>query len=248
MNILYNALLFYSRIRVPKTVVCTAETLNKAYRYLPLVGQIVGLIAAAVFLFFQHLCLPIEACILLAMATLMLSTGALHEDGLADFADGFGAGRDREAILRIMKDSHIGTYGVLTLILSLLLKYTLLAALPAEKLLQSLVLAQGASRFMALLVVYTSQYVLREGAKSAHNVVRLATKDLLIAAAIGLLPLAVLGWTTSLAYLLAAAVLFFFFRRYLERKIGGYTGDTLGALILLSELLFYIVVLATEMR
>lgn len=246
MNIFYNALLFYSRIRVPKSVVCTDETMNKAYRFLPLVGLIVGGIAATVFFVSQYFFLPKEVSIVLTMAAMMLATGALHEDGLADFADGFGAGRDKEMILRIMKDSHIGTYGVLILIASILLKYTLLTEIPDEKLILSFIVAQGASRFVALLVVFRSSYVLREGAKSAHNTLRLAVKDLLIAAALGLLPLLLLGWMMSVAYLLMAFLLFFFFKRYIERKIGGYTGDALGALIQLSELLFYILILTTS--
>lgn len=246
MNIFYNALLFYSRIRVPKSVVCTDETMNKAYRFLPLVGLIVGGIAATVFFVSQYFYLPKEVSIVLTMAAMMLATGALHEDGLADFADGFGAGRDKEMILRIMKDSHIGTYGVLILIASILLKYTLLTEIPDEKLILSFIVAQGASRFVALLVVFRSSYVLREGAKSAHNTLRLAVKDLLIAAALGLLPLLLLGWMMSVAYLLMAFLLFFFFKRYIERKIGGYTGDALGALIQLSELLFYILILTTS--
>lgn len=245
MNIFYNALLFYSRIRVPKNVVCTAETLNKAYRFLPLVGLIVGMISAAVFFMAQGVNLPKEVSIVLAMAAMILTTGALHEDGLADFADGFGAGRDKDSILRIMKDSHIGTYGVLILIVSLLLKYVLLTELPKGELIRSIIVAQGMSRLVALLMVYRSTYVLREGAKSAHNVVKLSTKDLLIATAFGLLPLACMPWEMAVIYLLLAFILFAGFKRYIERKIGGYTGDTLGALIQLSELLFYLVVLAT---
>ena len=147
-----------------------------------------------------------------------------------------------------MKDSHIGTYGVLALIVALLLKFTLLSALSTEKMLLSLVVAQGFSRFVALLVVYRSSYVLREGAKSAHNVPGLATKDFLIAAPFALLPLLLMGWTNALLILLAAFFLFLGFKRYIEKKIGGYTGDTLGALIQLAELLFYLIILASEMR
>ena len=240
MNIFFNALLYYSRIRVPKSVVCNEHTLNEAYRYLPLVGIIVGTFASVV-AYVMNLFVSDVVAILAAMGTMILLTGGLHEDGIADFADGFGAGHDKDAILRIMKDSHIGTYGVLALIMALMSRYLLLDGI-GNNITPALIVAQGASKVSALTIIYTSNYVLRNGAKSQHSVLGLSTKNLIIGAAIGLLPIFFFGWQTFVAYVTAAALLCFLFRRYIMKWIGGYTGDTLGAVILLSELLFYVMV------
>ncbi len=243
MNILYNALLFYSRIRVPSSVVCNNSTLSSAYRYLPLVGLIVGAISAGVLLA-TSLVLPSTVAIMCAMATLMLLTGGLHEDGLADFADGFGAGRDKDMILRIMKDSHIGTYGVIALIMATFLKFTLLSSLDVNSLALAFVTAQGVSRFMPLVVIYTLNYVVRDNAKAGHNVLGLSTKNLVIGAIIGIAPIFVHGYRVALIYLVIMAVVVMVFRAYLHKKIDGYTGDTLGALILIAELMFYMTLIA----
>ena len=243
MNIFFNALLFYSCIRVPQSVEVSEETLSKAYRFLPLVGWIVGGLSAGV-LYLTRLFLPKEVAVLCAMAAMMWLTGAMHEDGLADFADGFGGGRDRERILRIMKDSSIGTYGVLVLIVSLMMKYALLTSFPTNELLIALIVGQSASRFMPLLVVYSSSYVQRADAKAGHSRLGIDGWALLVGGMFGLLPLLLMEWQVGTAYLVLALLLFCFFKRYTEKRIGGYTGDTLGALIQLSELLFYTIALA----
>ncbi|MGL5561039.1 MAG: adenosylcobinamide-GDP ribazoletransferase, partial [Tannerellaceae bacterium] len=116
LNIFYNALLFFSRIPVPRNLEFSEEIQTKAFRYFSLVGIIVGGIGVAAFevadLFFSRIIASI-----LMIIVMLLTTGCLHEDGLADFFDGFGGGTSKERILAIMKDSHIGTYGVIALIM-----------------------------------------------------------------------------------------------------------------------------------
>ncbi len=243
MNILFIALLFYTRIRVPKSVVCNDTTLSAAYRYLPLVGLIVGGISALVFMFADHL-LPLEVSVVCAMITMLLLTGTLHEDGLADFADGFGAGRDKESRLRIMKDSHIGTYGVLALVVALLMKYSLLSSTQLyNSLIPALIVANGACRFFPLIIIISSKYVVRDNAKAGHNVKGVSTKNFIVGALFGLLPLFWFGWKVAIAYISIASILTLVYRRHLLKKIDGYTGDTLGALILVLEIIFYMVLL-----
>ena len=245
MNIFYNALLFYTRIRVPRSVVCNEKTLNSAFRYLPLVGLIVGGLATLV-LYLSSMILPKEVAVILAMIMMLLITGAFHEDGLADFADGFGAGADKDTILRIMKDSHIGTYGVLTLIIAMILKYTLLVSIAYEALLLALVVGQGISRFLPVVMVTFSQYVKRDNAKASHSALGVNMPNFVIAMLFGVVPIFAFGWMIAVVYILLATIIFFLFKHYIERKIDGYTGDTLGALQQIAELIFYMVILTFQ--
>ncbi len=225
---------------------CNDKNLNKALRYLPLVGIITGSIGAAT-LYLSSLLLPLNVATILAMISMLLATGALHEDGLADFADGFGAGYNSEMIVRIMKDSHIGTYGVLTLIVATLLKFTLLTSMQSVKdIALAMVAAQAASRLAPVIMLSVSRYVRSENSKSPHSALGVSRKNLLIAAMFGLLPTLLIGWRELVIYVAVAAVLIWGTKSYTERKIGGCTGDTLGALQQVGELLFYITILAAK--
>lgn len=133
------ALTFYTRVPVPARWFLTEkgepaeESEGNASRYFPLIGMGVGGICALTTALSLWLWEP-PAAVLLGMISAVWITGALHEDGFADVCDGFGAGRDREGILRIMKDSFIGAYGVTGLTLLLLLKYTALLQIAPENL------------------------------------------------------------------------------------------------------------------
>ncbi len=249
INIFLNALLFYTRIRVPRSVVCNEETLNSAYRYLPLVGTIVGIVGAAM-LWAASLIMPVNGAVMVAMVAMLLTTGAFHEDGLADFADGFGAGHNKESIMRIMKDSHIGTYGVITLICSTLLKFSLISSIveASYDILDALIiilLAQTISRFTPVIMLATTSYVRSEKSKATHASLGVGATSLIVAGVISIAPLILLGWRAMSLYLASAALLISVFRAYTNSKIGGCTGDTLGALQQIAEILFYIVIFAT---
>lgn len=112
---------YFTRIPMPKWVEVDADKLNKASRYFGLVGLLVGLLSAIVFWLTQNW-LPAGVSVLLSMVTGVLLTGGFHEDGLADTFDGFGGGWTAEDKLRIMKDSRLGSYGALALMLVLMLK------------------------------------------------------------------------------------------------------------------------------
>ncbi len=242
INIFFNALLFYSRIRVPKWVECNDVTLSRAYRYFPLVGLIIGGVGAAV-LYSLAQVLPLLVAVVLAVVVMLLLTGGLHEDGLADFADGFGAGSNPEMILRIMKDSHIGTYGVLTLITSLMLRVLLISSLGSIDMIALwLFAAQGVSRVTPVMLLRVCPYLRSEKSKSSHASLGVNGGSVAVAALIGLLPAMILGWVETLIYIAVALMVIALYRGYLRRKIGGCTGDTLGALQQISELLFYIII------
>lgn len=243
LNIFFNAIMYYTRMPVPKSLVCTTEILSSAFRYFPLVGFIVGGIACLVFIGANYI-LPPHISIILAMIAMTLTTGALHEDGLADFCDGFGGGINKESILRIMKDSHIGTYGVLALVFMFLLKYVMLTSIDNTNLVYVLLLSQAASRFLPVLMVRISTYARSENSKASHTALGVSVVSLIVAMTTSFLPLLLFGWFFALVYIAMLMMLFLLGKWYLHKKIGGFTGDTLGALQQISELLFYLTFIA----
>ncbi|MFI3320821.1 MAG: adenosylcobinamide-GDP ribazoletransferase [Rikenellaceae bacterium] len=238
MNLLFNAFLCYSRLPAPRGVRCTPESMSQSIMFFPLVGLIVGGVGLGVYMLATTL-LPHNIAIIISMVAMMLTTGAFHEDGFADFCDGFGGGYDKASILRIMKDSHIGTYGVLGLIMVLIARYTLLCEIPMQRLLWVLIVAQGASRVAPVVMVRTSQYARSEPSKSSYSKCGVTMVGVVVAMLFGLLPLALLGWQFALIYIGVMSLVFLLFRGYIYRHIEGYTGDTLGALQVIGELMFY---------
>ena len=216
--------------RLPVRVAYPADGLRLAVRYVPLVGAGVGLVAWAVFaLAAAGLPRPVASVLSLA-ATLML-TGALHEDGLADCADGLLGGRTRDDALRIMRDSRVGAFGVLGVGVVLAAKVLAVAAMPHAG--PALVAAHAAGRFFAVLPPAVLPYARTEGMASA--IASPGWGSLLLAALFGLAPLLLLGAHAGAALLLAAAAALGF-GLFIRRRLAGYTGDTLGAMQVLTEL------------
>lgn len=237
------ALIFYSRI--PVKLEAEQSQLDSYFRhsirYFPLVGLLVAVLAAAAFVLVNGL-LSTELALLTAFLLSALLTGALHEDGFADSCDGFGGGWDKEQILRIMKDSRVGTYGVLGLIFLFAAKFFLLKELPASLIPISLLGAAAVSRAIAALVAFSLPYATAEGAKSS-TVVGFTNTDLVVALLLGFLPLFLLFRLELLLAPLLPLLMALWFRSYINKKLGGYTGDCLGALQQLSEIFFYLAVL-----
>ena len=240
---------FFTRIPVPHLPDFQEQELNHAARYFPLVGIIVGLTGATVFVLTLRV-FQSDIAVLLSMAATIYLTGAFHEDGLADSADGLGGGWDSERILTIMQDSRLGTYGAIALFLMLFGKFQLLNALPAQFVAYAMIIAHAASRLCAVYVMATSNYV-----KASGKAKPLASKvqDILTATVFGLSPMVLLfcyfstaevgagnAVTFFLCMLLPACVVWFWWRQKIQRWIGGYTGDCLGAMQQLTELAFYL--------
>ncbi|MFR9504286.1 MAG: adenosylcobinamide-GDP ribazoletransferase [Rikenellaceae bacterium] len=239
MNTLFNALLYYSRVPIPFKVRCDQDILSRALRYLPLVGLIVGAIGWSTF-WVASLLLEHQVAILMAIVAMVLSTGAFHEDGFADFCDGFGGGYGKEAILRIMKDSHIGCYGVIGLILVFMLRFMLLSSFEGVSMVLIFVVSQGASRFAPVMMVRSSTYARIEDSKASQSSLGISAGGVAIAALFALVPLLSLGWLFTVVYIAVMLLAFLLFRAYLHSKIEGFTGDTLGALQIICEILFYV--------
>ncbi|MEL6829986.1 MAG: adenosylcobinamide-GDP ribazoletransferase [Pseudomonadota bacterium] len=236
------AVQFLTRLPISSSGLYSPERMAAAVRYYPLVGILVGGMSSITFLC-ANIALPQVIAVLLAIATGLLITGAFHEDGLADTFDGIGGGHAREQALAIMKDSRLGTYGTTALVLVLGLKATALAALPSELIVAGLIAGHGFSRLSSVLVIATSRYVRDEGtAKPVSGgisifglIVALLIAGAMISAWCLFQQPAALAWAGGGLIVGHVAMRLFF-----ERKLGGYTGDTLGAVQQVSEIGFYL--------
>ena len=246
MQKIAGAFIFYSRIPLPSSWF-SAKT-SHCSRYFSLVGWLVGGVSVGVWLLAQmmfpdssgklsEVSLPIA--ILLGMIAAVLLTGALHEDGFADTCDGFGGGWSPEERLRIMKDSRIGTYGALGLVFLLLLKFFVLLQIETAILPWAWFAGNTLSRFVSISQLRFLAY-LQDVAKSKSGpMTEFSGVDLIVNAVFGLLPLLFIGNQVWVA-LLAVAIVWWFLRMYFKRKLGGVTGDCLGATQQLSEVVFYL--------
>ena len=208
-----------------------------ALRWFPAVGLAIGAVAAAALAAAGTLLAPVPA-LLASVAAVAVLTGALHEDGLADTLDGLG-GATRERALAIMRESTIGAYGALGLGLVVATKVAGLAAMAPVAAAGALVAGHGLSRLSMVLVIATSRYV-RPSGTGGFTARGVASRDLAVAGATGLLALVGLGAALGpVAALGAAAGMVLghaLARAFFERRLGGYTGDCLGATQQLSEL------------
>lgn len=191
-------------------------------------------------LYASSLIVPSGVALLLAMASRLLITGCLHEDGLADFFDGFGGGTNRERILAIMKDSHIGSYGVIGLIFYFSLYYTLLTSLPIELAGCAILAGDPFCKSVSSMIINRLPYARKqEEAKSKTVYSRMSGEELAWSIVCGALPLL---WMPNIKYLLAAIapiLTWIALTKFMDKKIQGYTGDCCGATFLLCELSFY---------
>ena len=237
LEIFFGALRFFTRLPVPRWVGHGHVGLERAVRYFPMSGLIVGGIAALVF-GLSALFWPKTLAILAAMATAIYLTGAIHEDGWGDMADGFGAGGNKEQVLSLMKDSRMGNLGAVALIALLLCRFFALLELAPHQIPLALIAGHALSRLCATLVLAALDYVRVEGkARPFDN--RLRRSELAFAAVTGLLPLLLLPPQQSLPALVLALGTTLWLARLFQRRIGGYTGDCLGATQQLAELAFY---------
>lgn len=240
------AVQFLTRLPLPADIGFTPERQSASVRYYPLIGILIGCLAGALF-WGAHLFLPVGLAVLLSTAAICLLTGAFHEDGLADTFDGIGGGLTRERSLAIMKDSRIGTYGAAALGLTLAIKVATLSVFPAYIVVLSLIAGHGLSRLSAVLVIATSRYVrdhgtgkpTADGLTFTSLIVTIVTGGGCFAGMFYLAPYGpVLGGAVGVVIGHIVMRLFF------ERKLGGYTGDTLGAVQQISEIGFYLGVAA----
>jgi len=218
--------------------------LAHSVRYFPLIGALIGLLVGAVFYSLSAL-LPATLSAILALTIGVLLTGAFHEDGLADTADGLGGSFERARKLEIMRDSRLGTYGTLALILLMLAKVSALAALAPASAIGALVAAHSLARFSSLPLIIWLPYV-REGSHKplAEGV---GMPDLLIAFSLTVvLLICSVGLSNTLLLLALSGLVVALSGRYFKQQLGGITGDCLGASNQLTELTVLIALCALQ--
>ncbi|HEY4541428.1 MAG TPA: adenosylcobinamide-GDP ribazoletransferase [Noviherbaspirillum sp.] len=240
---------FFTRLPIPAWVGFEAAWLQHASRYFPAVGLLVGSAAAGVYLL-AALLLPHTVAILLSVAASIYLTGAFHEDGFADTCDGMGGGSTRERVLEIMSDSRIGAYGAIGIGLLLATKVAALAALPGPVVIAALLLAHPLSRLCATALIWRLDYAKGHG-KAKPLAQRMQGSEFLIAlltvvvVAAVLLMIGALQPAALAAGCGAAVLMSAWLARKFVRRIGGYTGDCLGAVQQVSEVACYLALLAS---
>ncbi|MEN8246958.1 MAG: adenosylcobinamide-GDP ribazoletransferase [Thermodesulfobacteriota bacterium] len=240
LRVFLTALMFFTRIPCPKWVGYSESLLNQASRYFPLVGVLVGFIAALVFQI-SHYFFPLPVAILLSMLSSIWLTGAFHEDGLSDACDGFGGGWTPENILRIMKDSRVGSYGVVGLWVALSLKLFSLYSIPEPMIFVSLIAGHSVSRFFAGSFIYSDLYVQEDLQSKVKPLARrMPGRDLVISAIWGLSPLLLFFRLDVFLVIIPLALAKWLLGRYFRKHLGGYTGDCLGAAQQVFEIVFYL--------
>jgi len=233
VRLFLTAVMFYTRIPCPKWVGYSEEQLNRSTRYFPAMGWLVGCAVGAV-IYVVQLLLPLPVAVVLGLGAGVLLTGAFHEDGFADVCDGFGGGTSRQRTLDIMKDSRVGAFAVIGLVLLFGLKITTLVALIGDGLwagLAGLVYAHVLSRVCVVTIIATGTYARDDLTSKVKPIGRSISWPGMIVASAWLLPFAGLAWWHPW-WLMAVPVCLLvrlMLARWFTKRLGGYTGDCLGA-------------------
>lgn len=251
-RLFFIAMQFFTRLPIPRWVGFKAEWLHHASRYFPLIGIVVAVATCAVYAAAAWLW-PAPVAVVLSTAAGIYLTGAFHEDGFADMCDGFGGGMTGERVMEIMKDSRIGTYGAVGIGLLLALKCALLTMLDPPTVIAALLLAHPLSRLAASALIWVLKYAREEG-KTKPLAEKMTSSEFTIAAGCTAVPALALGAMGSLSWLaiasavLAAAAVAGWLGAKCVRRIGGYTGDCLGAVQQVSEVAIYLCVLGAAQQ
>ena len=238
VNLFGGAVAFMTRLPVPQKMQCGPDALSSAAVFFPLVGLLVS--AGAIILnrvfsrFVAH-----NVVIVIVLIFLVVITGGFHEDALADVADGFGGGWEKDQILNIMRDSRVGSFGALAIALALLARFVFLTNIPPQRFDSYLVAGQVACRWTALPLAF----FLPSAREQSGQGVRLAGKVTTFTLITGtLLTVAIVGvalGVKALWVMLAAVVITGASGAYYHRRIGGVTGDCLGATNQIAEVAIY---------
>jgi adenosylcobinamide-GDP ribazoletransferase len=246
LNLFFLALGFFSRIPMPAWISYSPENLNRSSRYFTLVGWLLGGLVAVVFCA-MNLFFSLNISLWFAMAFSLLLTGAFHEDGLADTADGFGGGYSIEKKLNIMKDSRVGTYGAVALVMALLGKYLLL--LESSHLVSSILIAYALSRALAASLIFDMIYVADNDASKSKPLANNQSKTDLLVLLFTCLPIFLfLTWQSALLLCCILILVRYACKFYFIKQIGGYTGDCLGAAQQVAEIIIYAALLLLSIR
>lgn len=245
------AAIFLTRIPIGFGKAWPADLNRRATAWFPLIGALVGLVGGLVFWFGIGLGLPALAAAFLAVTAQILITGGFHEDGLADTADGFGGGKDRDAKLTIMRDSRVGTFGALALIVAIGLRASALASLVVLGgigALGVLVAAGAISRAPSVAIAHWLPPARNDGLSAEHGLPppwAVVTSGITSFVALVVL-LVSAGWLAAIAVLILVPSVSAAVAWLSKRQIGGQTGDVLGASQQISEITVLLAVSASR--
>ncbi len=242
INRYFVAQMFLTRLPTPANLQWSEEELAASTSWFPAVGITIGAIASAAWIFGNLLWEPHIAAVA-AVAVAIIATGAFHEDGLADSADGIGGAFELDKKLAIMRDSRIGTYGSVALIVVTISKVMALAMVPPSMIVATLISAHVIARWSSVPLIYNNLYVREQGTGKPFAATVTKTR-LLYSSLFTLIVTALCVQLKALALLIAVFMFLWIAQTWLRRKLGGITGDTLGAVNSLTELLVYLVLTA----
>ncbi len=238
-TVFLTAIMFFTRIPVGN-IPYSEKFLNSSSKYLPVIGWLVGGVSALVLVGLNFI-LPLPLAVVFSMVASVLLTGAFHEDGFADTCDGFGGGWTKEKILAIMKDSRIGAYGMIGMFFLLLTKFLSLNAIQTDILPLALIIGHTFSRFCATCFMFSYNYARDDQtSKSKPLGKNIKTGEFIFALITALLPFLFLQSFWIFIIIPFVYLVHFFFARYINKWIGGYTGDCLGAMQQLAEISVYV--------
>ncbi|MBC7654535.1 MAG: adenosylcobinamide-GDP ribazoletransferase, partial [Oligoflexus sp.] len=240
IRIFFTAVMFFTRIPCPTFTDHNPEYLNRSSKYFTLIGILIGALCGLSFWLAVQVFSP-TISILLSFVVSMLLTGAFHEDGLADVCDGFGGGWTKLKILDIMKDSRVGTFGLVGLGLTLALKFVALGEISINMMVAVLISGHAISRLTSVSLIYTDEYA-REDllSKAKPLATKMSNLDYFIAVLFGLLPLLLLRNFWVFLTIIPLVLVKLYFSKYFKKWIGGYTGDCLGAVQQIAEVVYYL--------
>ena len=242
----FTAMTFLTRIPVAKLSVNNSHSLVSSMTYFPLVGVVIGLLSGIIFMIasqFWHS----NIALILTLSAAVIITGAFHEDGFADVCDSMG-GFDKEKKLTIMKDSRLGTYGVVGLVCLFFLEFHALADADQDgkQILVILILAHCLSRWSSLPLIYLNPYVSHQSVSGKELSAQTINKQRFAIASLFTLALVLLlGWGYITKLVCGLIVVLISTHYYYRKSIGGISGDCLGATNKLTELMVYLVFAAS---
>ncbi|TKG93691.1 adenosylcobinamide-GDP ribazoletransferase [Puteibacter caeruleilacunae] len=241
----FTALTFFTRIPVYRWADHSQEAMNKASGFYPLVGMVVGGFGALTY-WLMSMLIPVFPAVMVSMVATIWVTGAFHEDGFADVCDGFGGGWEKERILTIMKDSRVGAYGAIGILLVLMTKASMLVSVSDTVIV--IFVGHVLSRLTSVSMMMTHGYV-RENDKDGKSkpIARKLKPNLFALALIaGVAPITLFGDMIYFLILIPQLVTLWLMARWFNKWIGGYTGDCLGALQQVCEVVCYISILVIQ--
>ncbi len=236
---------FLTVFPVARTLPMDAERLGRSMAFFPAIGLVLGLLMVVMDWALAPLIprAPLDCLLVLSLITV---TGALHLDGIADLLDGLAGGKDREGILRIMKDSRVGAIGVVGVVMVILLKYLSLHNVPVQLKAQALIFMPAAGRWAQVVLATYCSYIRPGGGTGGAFVDNVGGREMVIASLTLVLAALVLFGFKGLYVLLLLGLGAMLLLRYFQYRLGGVTGDVLGAATEILEILALLLVLSLK--